>query len=98
MADVFHERFPEAEVVTSDFVDFADRVREKQLSPPSAPSPIDVDTDVEVDANDDAESGDEQTTPKKPVGTVVFNSVFGNLWDQGAALERAAAILSVKTN
>ncbi|CAN0335748.1 unnamed protein product, partial [Ectocarpus sp. 8 AP-2014] len=27
------------------------------------------------------------------VGTVVFNAVFGNLWDQGAALERAANIL-----
>eukprot|EP00904_Undaria_pinnatifida_P011376 jgi/Undpi1/7369/HiC_scaffold_22.g09842.m1 len=27
------------------------------------------------------------------VGTVVFNSVFGNLWDQGAALDRAASIL-----
>ena len=29
------------------------------------------------------------------VGTVVFNSVFGNLWDQGAALDRAASILEV---
>lgn len=84
MVSVFHERYPEATVIVSEFVDFAEesiKIRQKQKDTTSTSTKDDV-------KKKGGGSG-------LSMGTVVFNAVFGNLWDQKAALQSAAAILEV---
>lgn len=87
MGTVFKERFPESEIITADFVDYANELvalREK--------------TAAAATANNDGAGATADYKEKEKagrIGTVVFNAVFGNLWDQGVALECAATIIEV---
>lgn len=103
MGVVFKERFPKSEIITAEFVNYADEVvslRQRLATAAAAAAAAakraeevggEGATKTEEDSGKD--KGDEQRA--RGVGTVVFNAVFGNLWDQGAALEHAAAILEV---
>ncbi|CAM9333128.1 unnamed protein product [Pylaiella littoralis] len=85
MGTVFKERFPESEIITANFVDYANELvalREK--------------TAAAATANNDGAGATADYKEKEKagrIGTVVFNAVFGNLWDQGVALECAATII-----
>lgn len=108
MGTVFKERFPEAEVITAEFVNYADEylslgerlsaaaaaAAASEASKAGSPEPAGNNATEEGAEGADKEVG--STKKAVDVGTVVFNAVFGNLWDQGAALERAAAILEVR--
>lgn len=88
MGNVFHERYPDAEIITSDFVNYADElVSLRQRLQQAASSASSMTEEAMAAAKAKAERG--------KLGTVVFNAVFGNLWDQRAALDSAAAILEV---
>lgn len=90
MVSVFHERYPKATVIVSEFVDFAEesiKIREKRRDTTATSTRDDVTNDATV-----VEKGGGSGLS---MGTVVFNAVFGNLWDQKAALQSAAAILEV---
>eukprot|EP00752_Nemacystus_decipiens_P002591 g2424.t1 len=102
MGIVFKERFPKSEIITAEFVNYADEVvaLRQRLAAAAAAAVAAAAKRAEEEGDERAtataeedrkDEGDEQRA--RGVGTVVFNSVFGNLWDQGAALERAAAIL-----
>lgn len=104
MTKVFRERFPEAEVVNAEFVDFADAVTAARKQIPAAAAAATA-TAAAESPPDDAGDGTAKTQAKKDntaaasgaaIGVITFNSVFGNLWSQGMALERAADILEVR--
>lgn len=82
MIDVFRQRFPGAETMAADFVDFARDLTQRRLTPPT-----------ESDGEDGA--GGTAAAPPPAVGTIVFNAVFGNMWDHQTVLKSAADILEV---
>ena len=87
MGSVFHERYPKASVIVSEFVDYAaETIKLREVQEKRRRNAD------HVAAGDATDEGVESS-----VATVVFNAVFGNLWDQGAALESAAAILEVSS-
>ncbi|CAM9918212.1 unnamed protein product [Ectocarpus sp. 12 AP-2014] len=103
MGTVFKERFPESEIITAEFVNYADEfvsLRERLSAIAAAGDGATAAKTREAGgegakgtgAKSAAKAADEEEEAGG-VGTVVFNAVFGNLWDQGAALERAANIL-----
>lgn len=111
MGTVFKQRFPKAEIITAEFVNYADEYMalEERLAAAATAAAAAAKASEAGDesASDTASKSvpEEEAGAKKEgerakkasdVGTVVFNAVFGNLWDQGSALERAAAILEVR--
>ncbi|CAM9512898.1 unnamed protein product [Ectocarpus sp. 4 AP-2014] len=98
MGVVFKERFPESEIITAEFVNYADEfvsLRERLSAIAAAGDGAAAAKAGEAGgegAKGAAKAADEEDEAGG-VGTVVFNAVFGNLWDQGAALERSANIL-----
>lgn len=111
MGIVFKERFPNSEIITAEFVNYADEVvsLRQRLATATAAAAAATAAAAAAAAKSAEESGGESAPETEEegrkdegderrargVGTVVFNAVFGNVWDQGAALERAAAILEV---
>lgn len=103
MGTVFKERFPESEIITAEFVNYADEfvaLRQRLAAAAAAAAAAAKSDEEAVDrsaTNTAEESAKDEADERRArgVGTVVFNAVFGNLWHQGAALERAAAILEV---
>lgn len=104
MGVVFKERFPSSEIITAEFVNYADEVvsLRQRLATAAAAAAATAKGNAEAGGQQSAAKTEEEVRTDKAderrargVGTVVFNAVFGNLWDQGAALERAAAILEV---
>lgn len=91
MGIVFKDRFPASEIITAEFVNFANEV--VALRERSTAAAAKSDGAGDQSTTETGETADDGTAGH--IGTVVFNSVFGNLWDQGAALERAATILEV---
>lgn len=87
MGNVFGERFPEAQVITSEFVDYVDEgetIKQEKVVGAEA-----------AEGQDGSVGGDNGGGKGSAVGTIVFNAVFGNVWDQMEALERAATLLEV---
>lgn len=98
MTKVFRERFPEAEVVNAEFVDFADAVSaaRKQIPEGAAATAESRPGDAGDEAAETKAKRDSTAAASGgAIGVVTFNSVFGNLWSQRLALERAADILEV---
>lgn len=99
MGIVFKERFPKSEIITAEFVNYAKEVVAlRQRLAAAAAAAKEKEGVVEGNARKTAEESSKDEADKqraRGVGTVVFNAVFGNLWDQRAALESAAAILEV---
>eukprot|EP00903_Cladosiphon_okamuranus_P010623 g10046.t1 len=102
MGIVFKERFPKSEIITAEFVNYADEVVSlRQRLATAAAAAAAADRAAAIGEGGDGEPKEEERSREdkadeqraRGVGTVVFNAVFGNLWDQGVALERAAAIL-----
>ena len=104
MGVVFKERFPKSEIITAEFVNYADEVvslRRRLAAAAAALAAVAKSAEQEggessaTKTREESRKDEDEERRARGVGTVVFNAVFGNLWDQGAALERAAAILEV---
>lgn len=99
MGLVFKKRFPKSEIITAEFVNYADEVvslRQRLATAAAAAAAKEKGGESAAKTEEESQKDKADEQRAQGVGTVVFNSVFGNLWDQGAALERAAAILEVR--
>lgn len=101
MGTVFKQRFPRSEIITAEFVNYADEfvtLRQRLAAAAAAAKKNGAGGQDGADNREEGPKGKgKEAGPEtaRRVGTVVFNSVFGNLFDQGTALERAAALLEV---
>lgn len=78
--------------MNADFVDFADALVAARKKAPIAATRTGKDGEGAPSDESGVERAEENTATKA-VGVVAFNAMFGNLWNQGIALERAVDIL-----